>query len=96
MVRTDTILIEHLVTEKATIATSLRNQYTFKVSGAANQIAVRQAIESQFGVKVASVQVLNVKPKAKRDRQRRGNTGFKGGYKKAIVRLRQGETIDLA
>ncbi len=96
MIQVENILIEHLVTEKATAALSNQNQYTFRVAKNANQVAIRQAIETRFGVKVDAVQTLNVKPKAKRDRMRRGQSGLKPGYKKAIVRLKAGDTIDIA
>ncbi len=96
MIQRDAILIEHVVTEKATEAASHANQYTFKVADQANRVAVRQAIEAQFGVEVAGVRILHVKPKAKADRMRRGKVGSRPGYKKAIVRLKQGHTIELA
>ena len=89
------IIIQHVVTEKATEATSNLNQYTFKVAGDSNRVAVKDAIERQFGVTVQAVNILNVKPKFKRDRYRRGGVGRKPGYKKAIIRLKAGETIDL-
>jgi len=89
------IIIQHVVTEKATEATSLLNQYTFKVANGANRVAIKDAIERKFGVSVSSINVLNVKPKFKRDRYRRGGVGRKPGYKKAMVRLKAGETIDL-
>jgi len=95
MIQTEKILLKQLVTEKATDASSKLNHYTFKVSGDANRISVKQAIEKQFGVSVQSVNVLNVRPKFKRDRMRRGKLGRKPGYKKAIVRLAAGQTIDL-
>ncbi len=95
MLHPDQIILQHVVTEKATEATSNLNRYTFKVVGAANRVAVKNAIEKQFGVTVQGVNILNVKPKFKRDRMRRGNMGRKPGYKKAIVRLKAGETIDL-
>ncbi|MFP4281688.1 MAG: 50S ribosomal protein L23 [Opitutales bacterium] len=89
------IIVQHLVTEKATEATSNLNQYAFQVARGANRIAVKDAVEKQFGVTVESVNILNVKPKFKRDRYRRGGVGRKPGYKKAIVRVKAGETIDL-
>ena len=52
MIHRDSIILEHVITEKATEATSLANQYTFKVARSANRVAVKQAIESQFGVEV--------------------------------------------
>lgn len=95
MVQPEQIIVRHIVTEKATEATSNLNQYTFKVARDANRVAVKTAIEKQFGVSVRSVNILNVKPRLKRDRMRRGNVGRKPGYKKAIVRLKEGDTIDL-
>ena len=96
MIHRDSIILEHVITEKATEATSHANQYTFKVARAANRVAVKQAIESQFGVEVASVRVANVKPKLKMDRMRRGKVNRRLGYKKAIVRLKEGSTIEMA
>jgi large subunit ribosomal protein L23 len=96
MIQTENILLEHLVTEKATIGSSTLNQYAFKVAPGTNQVAVRQAVEARFGVKVEAVQILNVKPRFKADRTRRGRQGRKPGYKKAIVRLKKGDTIDLS
>lgn len=95
MLHPENVILQHMVTEKATEATSNLNQYTFKVATASNRVAVKDAVQKQFGVTVTSVNILNVKPKAKRDRMRRGNMGRKPGFKKAIVRLKAGETIDL-
>jgi len=95
MIQPEQVLIKHLVTEKATIASSMLNQYSFRVATSANRIAVKSAIEKQFGVSVVSVNILNVKSKLKADRSRRGAFGRKSGYKKAIIRLKAGETIDL-
>lgn len=96
MIQADQILLTPLVTEKATEATSHANQYFFKVHPRANKISVRQAIEETFkGVEVKGVNIINVKPKAKRNRYSRTNPGRKPGYKKAIVCLAEGHTIDL-
>lgn len=95
MIEPERIIIEHLVTEKATEATSHLNQYYFKVNREANRISVREAIEKQFGVSVEAVRIINVKPRVKVNRMRRGNAGRKPGYKKAMVRVKAGETIDL-
>lgn len=96
MIQRDAILIEHVVTEKATEAASHANQYTFKVAGEANRVAVKLAIEAQFGVEVSGVRIMHVKPKVKADRMRRGKAGRRPGYKKAIVRLKEGHTIEMA
>ncbi len=95
MAEPERIIVQHLVTEKATEATSNLNHYFFKVARDSNRVSVKDAIERQFGVSVLSVNILNVKPRFKRDRYRRGNLGRKPGYKKAIVRLKSGDTIDL-
>lgn len=96
MIHRDTILLEHVITEKATEATSHANQYTFKVSTGANRVAVKQAVEAQFGVEVDSVRIANVKPKFKQDRMRRGKVSRRAAYKKAIIRLKHGSTIEMA
>lgn len=96
MIYRDTILLEHVITEKATEAASHANQYTFKVAGEANRVSVKQAIEGQFGVEVAQVRIANVKPKFKQDRMRRGRVSRRSGYKKAIVRLKEGSAIEMA
>ena len=96
MLHRDAKLIEHVSTEKATEATSHANQYTFKVAGDANRVAIKNAIESQFGVEVEQVRVANVKPKFKQNRMRRGQVMRRSPYKKAIIRLKEGSTIELA
>ncbi|MGC9451749.1 MAG: 50S ribosomal protein L23 [Oceanipulchritudo sp.] len=88
--------MEHIITEKATEASSHANQYTFKVALEANRVAVKQAIEAQFGVEVAAVRIANNKPKYKQDRMRRRRVSRRSAYKKAIVRLKEGSTIEMA
>jgi len=96
MTNAEKIIVETVVTEKATMATSNTNTYTFKVSPGSNKISVAQAIEQVFPkVNVTSVRIINVHPKVKRSRQRRGQTVAKPGYKKALVTLKAGQTIDL-
>jgi len=88
------ILLEALLTEKATRLNPY-DQYLFKVHPSATRTQVSEAVETTFGVKVKRVNTMNVKPKLKRDRTRRNRLGSKGGMKKAIVTLKQGEVIDL-
>ncbi len=88
------ILMETLLTEKATML-NIRNQYLFKVHPSATRKQVADAVERTFGVSVARVNVMNLKPKLKRDRTRRNRLGSKGGMKKAIVTLKQGDAIEL-
>lgn len=96
MIHRETIILEHVITEKATEASSHANQYTFKVAREANRVAVKQAIEAQFGVEVEGVRIANIKPKFKQNRMRRGLVCRRQAYKKAIVTLKEGSTIEMA
>ncbi len=66
--------------------------YTFEVAKSANKIEIAQAIEEIFNVKVAKVNTLNVKAKPKRMRYQKG---FTKTWKKAMVTLKEGETIEI-
>lgn len=90
------ILNQALLTEKATMLSANLNKYSFSVAPFATRTNVKNAIEKTFGVKVLSVNTMNVKPKSKRDRSRRNKLGFTSGFKKAIVTLQAGDSIDLA
>ena len=85
------VIIAPVVTEKSA-KNAEKNVYTFKVAKSANKIQIKDAIESAFGVKVASVNTLNTKPKAKRVGRYTGTTKV---YKKAIITLKDGEKIEL-
>jgi len=79
------------ITEKATDLTA-SNQYVFKIYPRANKVDVKKAIEKVFGVDVTGVRVINI-PKKKR---RLGKIkGFKEGYKKAIVKIKEGQKIEV-
>ncbi len=80
-----------IVTEKSTIKTG-EGQYFFKVASWANKIQIQKAIELIFSVKVESVNTLNLKGKTKRFRGRQGQCQ---DYKKAMVRLEKGQSIEL-
>lgn len=95
MIYADKVLKDVVVSEKATALQS-ENQYTFKVNKDANADMVKRSVEKTFEVKVARVNIMNVKPKRRPDRRRRGVYGVKSGYKKAIVTLVQGDSLDLA
>tara|TARA_B110000305_G_C19431833_1_gene636616 strand:+ start:2023 stop:2313 length:291 start_codon:yes stop_codon:yes gene_type:complete len=88
-------LVEFQLTEKANLLSSEYNQYTFKVAREASKQNIASAIEEVFDVHVTKVNTLNQKPKLKRDRMRKNTKGKKGGYKKAIVTLKEGETIQM-
>lgn len=95
MILADKILKEYRVTEKAANLAANLNQYTFEVDPSANRIEVARAVAKVFNVEVTKVNILNKKPKAKTDRSRKGRPGTKGGHKKAIVTLKEGDKIEL-
>ena len=89
------ILRQGLVTEK-TVELQKQNKYTFKVAVSANKIDVRRAVETIFKVKVISVNMIRMPGKAKMIR-RKGSAPRPvepREWKKAIVTLREGQTID--
>jgi large subunit ribosomal protein L23 len=67
-------------------------QYTFEVDPKATKTEIKDAIEKIFKVKVVEIRTINVHRKAKRMQR---FEGFKPAYKKAIVRLAAGQTIDV-
>ncbi len=84
------IIIRPIITEKSSSLMAM-NKYTFEVHKTANKIQIAKAVEEVFNVKVAGVNTINVKGKTKR----RGRTvGKTNSYKKAIVKLAAGETIE--
>ncbi len=80
-----------IVTEKATIL-SEQNKTVFKVHENANKTVIKKNIEKLFKVKVIKVNIINKKPKLK---MKQGKKSFKSGFKKAIVTLKKGQSIDL-
>ena len=90
------IIKEALLTEKATTLSANLNQYVFSVNPAASKRNIKDAVEAAFGVSVVHVNTVLVKPKSKRDRMRRNKLGFTSHVKKAIIKLKTGDSIDLA
>ena len=84
------ILIRPLITEKAT-ALMADNKYTFVVPLKANKVEIRQAVEQIFKVKVLDVNTIRVMGKVKRMGK---NQGKRPDYKKAIVKLAPGQSIE--
>ena len=87
------ILIRPVVSEK-TYASMETGVYVFIVDPRATKIDVRNAVEQAFNVKVVNVNTLNRKGKSTRNR-RTGVTGTRPGSKRAIVTLKEGDTINL-
>ncbi len=85
------ILERPLVTEKATVLQDIRNQYFFKVHSKANKPEIRKAVEQLFDVKVKKVHVMNMPGKMRRIL---GRPGRSPGWKKAIVTLHKGQSIE--
>jgi large subunit ribosomal protein L23 len=85
------VLLAPVVSEKSYSGLADR-KYTFKVHQDAHKTEVRQAVEQLFGVKVKSVNILKVQAKPKR---RGVIKGVRPGWKKAVVQLREGETIEI-
>ena len=80
-----------IITEKATIL-SEQNKTVFKVHKTANKKVIKKNIEKIFKVNVIKVNIVNKKTKVK---IKQGKKVFKSGYKKAIVTLKKGQSIDL-
>ena len=80
-----------IITEKATIL-SEQNKTVFKVHGKANKKSIKKNIEKIFKVNVVKINIINQKTKLK---MRQGKKSYKTGYKKAIITLKKGQSIDL-
>ncbi|HEU6445745.1 MAG TPA: 50S ribosomal protein L23 [Gaiellaceae bacterium] len=85
------VLLAPVVSEKSYSLIEDR-KYSFRVHPDAHKTQIRQAVEELFEVKVQSVNVIQVRPKPKRRGLVRGR---KPGWKKAIVQLREGESIEI-
>jgi large subunit ribosomal protein L23 len=87
------ILKRPIVTEKMTELQE-KGQYGFEVSISANKIEIARAVEKKFNVTVVEVRTMRHKGKAKSQMTRRGRfAGRTAGWKKAIVQLKDGDTI---
>ncbi|GGZ63044.1 MULTISPECIES: 50S ribosomal protein L23 [Mesonia] len=90
------ILIKPIITEKATNDSEMNNRFAFVVNNKANKIEIKDAVESAYGVSVEKVRTMNVRPDRRTRYTKTGIvTGKTNAYKKAIVQLAEGETIDL-
>ncbi|MGI5901633.1 MAG: 50S ribosomal protein L23 [Desulfitobacteriia bacterium] len=84
------VLISPVISEKSVGAIE-ENKYTFWVNTEANKIEIKSAVEKMFNVKVENVRTINVKGKEKRVGRYTGKTAAR---KKAIVKLKEGNTIE--
>ena len=89
------IIIKPIVTEKMTTLGEKLNRYGFMVEKAANKIQIKKAVEEMYNVTVLDVNTLIVAPKVKSRYTKSGVIeGKSSAYKKAVVTLKDGETID--
>jgi len=89
------IIIKPIITEKVTKEGELSNRFGFVVDRKANKIQIKNAVEAAYGVSVVDVNTMNVRP----DRSTKyTKSGFINGkttaYKKSIVQVQEGESID--
>ena len=86
------VILKPIVTEKSMKLMQTENKFTVRVAKNVNSIQIKQAFEAIFNKKVEKVNVSNVRAKAKKVGT---HSGFTSAYKKAIVTLAKGETLDL-
>jgi len=87
----DTIISPN-VTEKSTTLSEF-NKFVFKVHKGASKNSIKRSIEKIFKVNVMKINTINLRPKSKIVK---GKKSIKPGYKKAIITLKKGQSIDLA
>ncbi len=86
------IIVRPVVTERSTDVLDRAGAYTFVVANDANKIEIGQAVERQFGVRVKNVRTMRYRGKERRVGR---NIGKRAAWKKAIVTLREGDTIEI-
>lgn len=86
------VVYQAVISEKGTILRDNENRYVFKVHIDANKVEIKKAVETAFAVKVLDVKTINVKGKVKRLGRYEGR---RSAWKKAMVRLKQGDSIDI-
>ncbi len=85
------ILIRPIITEKITAQTDEMGKYAFEVHRRANKIEIKRAVEEKFDVNVVNVRTMNVRGKLKRMGRFEGMTS---SWKKAVVTLKEGQSLD--
>jgi large subunit ribosomal protein L23 len=90
------VLVKPIVTEKSNKLSDTRRTYAFRVARKANKLEIKKAIQEFYGVTVIEVNTVVVPGKAKSRFTKAGViSGRKPAYKKAYVKVAEGETIDL-
>ena len=89
------ILVKPIITEKITKEGEVFNRFGFVVDRKANKVQIKKAVEATYGVTVVSVNTINVRPDRTTKYTKSGLiSGKSNAYKKAIVQVQEGETID--
>ena len=96
----NSIILRPILSEKGTLLAETQNKYVFQVEKQSNKLEIKQVIENKFKVKIKKVATLNIKGKKKNMTIRNnGNVlrtnGHRASWKKAIVTLQDGYTIDI-
>jgi large subunit ribosomal protein L23 len=89
------ILIRPLITEKTSYQSGTLNQYSFVVDGKATKTMVKDAVETLFDVDVERVNIINAPAKRGRRARSRRLLVRRPGFKKAIITLAEGETLEI-
>jgi large subunit ribosomal protein L23 len=94
--RPSEVLIKPILTEKANGQQETLRRYAFKVARKANKLEIKKAVETMYGVTIIDVNTVVVPGKNKTRYTKKGFVqGQKSAYKKALVTVAEGETIDL-
>lgn len=89
------IIIKPIVTEKVTKDGEVSNRFGFVVDNKANKVQIKKAVEAAYGVTVTAINTMNVRPDRSVKYTKSGLiSGKTNAYKKAIVQVKEGETID--
>ncbi len=93
------VIISPVVTEKTNAQAEVANTYTFIVDGNANKIEIGKAVERMWDVTVMDVRTMRYAGKARRSflgrMSKNPNGGRRASFKKAVVRLKEGDSIEL-
>ena len=89
------IIIKPIITEKITKQSEISNRFGFVVDRKANKIQIKNAIEAAYGITIVAINTMNVRPDRTTKFTKSGLiSGKSNAYKKAIVQVQEGETID--
>jgi large subunit ribosomal protein L23 len=89
------VIIKPIITEKITKDGEIFNRFGFVVEKKANKVQIKKAVEAAYGITVVNVNTMNVRPDRSTKYTKSGLiSGKTNAYKKAIVQVQEGETID--